>query len=334
MKSITYLFIAVFFLGACSSDPLDVNVSEIDLSLSFVDLDSIIVNTSSEELVAKNKWLKNEISEVYDYNIGYCIQIGRVSDTAFVNAINDFRSDTSILNLETQIATTFPDKFNMNQQILNGFKHLKYHFPKQIFPTHIVYMNSLFNSSIFCTDKEVGIGLERYLGADNSFVKQLNSMVYHEWIKKGMNKEFLERDAITGWLETHFVAEVDGNLAEKIIRWGKIIYFTEAALPDMDKHIIMRYSKEQLNWAYENEFSFWDYIVGEDMLFKLNERNNANMLAPGPKTPGLPKEGSPDRMGQFLGWQMVKSYMDKNDISLAELAEMKYNKILQAYEVD
>ena len=59
-----------------------------------------------------------------------------------------------------------------------------------------------------------------------------------------------------------------------------------------------------------------------------------NMLNPGPTTSGLPNEGSPDRLGQYLGWKMVKSYMEKNDVSLAEMVKLPYNVILQEYEID
>ena len=333
-RNIFIILLLGIFAISCGTDPLDVDTSNVKINLSFVNVDSILFNANEKDLIASNNHFKTEINEVYSYNIGYCMQIGDLSDTAFVNSIYKFRADTFIVRLENEIEKKFRNIADMNASIIDGFKHLKYHFPKKDYPSHIVYMNSLFSSSIFCTKQEIGVGLDRYLGYDSEIVKNLNSMHFHEWIKHGMNRVFLERDVLTGWIETNLVEEVDGNLAEKIVRWGKIIYFTEAAFPELDKHIILRYSEEQLKWAYDNEFEFWDYIVGENMLFQLNERNEANMLGPGPKTPGLPKEGAPDRLGQFLGWQMVKSYMDQNDISLAELAELTYNEILQEYEVD
>lgn len=333
-KSIFIILFAGVLAMSCRNNPLNVDASKVKLNLSFINVDSILFNSNDEDLIASNNRFKKEINEVYSYNIGYCMQVGELTDTAFVNSINKFRVDTFIVRLENEIAKKFENKVDMNKTIIDGFKHLKYHFPKKNYPSHIVYMNSLFSSSIFCTEQEVGVGLDRYLGYDSEIVKNLNSMHFHEWIKHGMDKSFLERDVITGWIETNIVDEVDGNLAEKIVRWGKIIYFTEAAFPEMDKHIILRYTEEQLKWAFDNEFEFWDYIVGENMLFQLNERNEANMLGPGPKTPGLPKEGAPDRLGQFLGWQMVKSYMEQNDVTLAELAKLSYNEILQEYEVD
>jgi uncharacterized protein YjaZ len=46
---------------------------------------------------------------------------------------------------------------------------------------------------------------------------------------------------------------------------------------------------------------------------------------------GLPAE-SPDRMGQFLGYQIVSQYMEDNDVSLKQLINTPYLKILQSYK--
>ncbi len=149
-----------------------------------------------------------------------------------------------------------------------------------------------------------------------------------------MDRQFLETDVITGWIETNIVDEATGTLAEQMVRWGKILYLTEAAFPDKEQYLILRYSAEQYQWAAENEFAFWDYLVKEKMLFEENERNAMNFLNPGPTTSGLPMEGSPDRLGRYLGWRMVHSYMKKNETSPEELLKVDYNTILQDYEIE
>ncbi|HLV41767.1 MAG TPA: hypothetical protein VKY37_05785, partial [Brumimicrobium sp.] len=63
-------------------------------------------------------------------------------------------------------------------------------------------------------------------------------------------------------------------------------------------------------------------------------RSRTNFLNEGPKTVGL-SDDAPDRIGQFLGYRIVKGYMDKNKaLSLSELLDVKYNIILQTYEID
>ena len=149
-----------------------------------------------------------------------------------------------------------------------------------------------------------------------------------------MLKEYIPRDVLAEWIATNVVPEDEGTFAEKMIRWGKIIYLTEAAFPEIDKHVLFRYTKNGYAWADHNEASIWKYIVNQDLLFSKNERDHANFLHEGPFTVGLP-EKSPDRLGQYLGWKIVHEFMQKNEsVSLSKLIKMPYNTILQSYEIE
>jgi hypothetical protein len=132
---------------------------------------------------------------------------------------------------------------------------------------------------------------------------------------------------------THYVEEVDGNLAEQVVRWGKILYLTQAAYPEKDPSIIMRYSDVDYKWAIENEYSLWKYLVDEKLLFSINELNVKNLLKEGPFTIGLPEKG-PDRLGQFLGFRMIQKYMEVNEVTLEQLINTPYTEILVEYEID
>jgi hypothetical protein len=95
----------------------------------------------------------------------------------------------------------------------------------------------------------------------------------------------------------------------------------------------LRYSQKDYDWAIENEYALWKYLVDEKMLFKIDELNTKNLLGDGPFTPGLPEKG-PDRLGQFLGYRMILKYMDINSVSLDELLKTTYSDILVEYEID
>ncbi len=332
LKSILQFGVFSALLTSCANDPLDVNVSNISLKIESINLDSILIHSNENQLIENHHNLQNLIPEIYDYQLGYCLRIGKISDTAFVNSISQFIHDKAISRIEKRISQKFKNLSSYKENIIEGFKHLKYHFPEGKIPTTIVFMNSLFQSNAFSTEKEIGIGLERYLGKQTDVIKELPSEPFYDWIKEGMNSDYLERDALCSWIMTHYSTENEGNLAENIIRYGKIIYLTEAAFPGMEKHKIIRYSAEDYKWALENELAFWKYLVNEKLLFKINELDRANLLSEAPFTIGL-SEKSPDRFGQFIGWRMVQNYMAKNNITLKELLKVPYNNILQEYEI-
>ncbi|MDX2361049.1 MAG: hypothetical protein QNK23_09600 [Crocinitomicaceae bacterium] len=333
-KSIWYLAVSLLILSSCGNDPLDIDASNVEVDIVFTDINTIIMEADSTELIKQHNLLFDEKQDIYSYLIGYCMSIGNVPDTAFYNSIMLFRADSTIQSLAKHIKLNFLDRTDMEANIIDAFKHLKFHLPTANIPTDIVYLNSLYRSGVFCTETEIGIGLEQFLGADNDVIKKLNAQVYYDWMKKGMEPEFLERDVLTGWIETHCVDDLDGSLAEHMIRWGKIIYLTEAAYPDVSEHIIMRYTEADYTWATENEAAFWEYLVTEKLLFTSDDRTIRNMVGDGPFTPGLPEENDTDRLGQYLGWRMVHKYMEKNEVTVEEMVNTPYNSILQEYEVE
>jgi hypothetical protein len=333
IKNILLILLNSLLLIACSSNKLDVNISNTSIKTKFINLDSIFVNSNKKDLISNHNFFKKRITDIYSYELGHCLQIGEISDTAFSNSITQFINDKAISKIENRVKIKFSDLESHKEEIRKALKHLKYHFPKGKIPENIVFMNSLFQSNAFCTEKEIGIGLERYLGNKVDVIKELPSEPFYDWIKESMNRDYLERDAICSWIITHYIEEKEGNLAENIIRWGKIIYLTEASFPKMEKNKIIRYSKEEYEWANKNEFAFWKYLIDEKMLFKSNEVDKVNLLNEAPFTIGLPDK-SPDRLGQFLGWKIVQKYMSKNNINLKELIKIPYNTILQEYEIE
>lgn len=334
MKPNRFIFfiLGLFIATSCTHNPLNVNVDEVAIDLKFVNLDSIFVHSETDKLAAdilKSGILKNEI---LSYELGQCLGVGPLSDSGTVDRIKLFVNDPFVKRVENRIAEKFSDHSKRKEIITSGFKHLKYHFPEGNFPKNVVFLNSHFASNVFCTEQEIGVSLERYLGAETDVIKELPDPIF-QWIKDKMDAKYLERDVLTAWIMTHFIPETKGNTAEQIIYWGKIIYLTEAAFPEMDKNILMRYSVEDLEWAIKNEYSFWQYLVKEKMLFSENEREQMNFLSDAPFTAGLPEKG-PDRLGQFIGWKMVQSFMKANPkMSLADMIQVPYNQILQEYEI-
>jgi hypothetical protein len=135
-----------------------VNISKINIKTKFINLDSIFVNSDKVNLISNHHYLQNNIPDIYSYELGHCLQIGKVSDTAFSNSISQFINDQAISKIEKRIKTKFSKLEYHKEEIRKGLKHLKYHFPKGKIPENIIFMNSLFQSNAFCTEKEIGIG--------------------------------------------------------------------------------------------------------------------------------------------------------------------------------
>lgn len=333
-RIIFYFSSLILLLTSCTSNRLEVDASRTKVQITFVNLDSMLVNSPRSVIPKLFDKYASSSEGVLAYQLGHCLGIGGFKDAGSLDRIELFRKDPYIQRLESKIASTFKTKYEIQSHIIDGFKHLKFHLPSTVIPNQVYYINSLFVSNVFCSTNEVGIGLDRYLGAKADVIKELPSQEFFQWMKESMRKEYIPRDVLSEWIATNIVKEVDGAFADKMIRWGKIIYLTEASFPTMDKHLLFRYTKNGYEWAEHNEASIWKYIVNEELLFSKNERDHANFLHEGPFTVGLP-EKSPDRLGQYLGWKIVHEFMEKNEsVSMQDLIKLPYNTILQSYEIE
>lgn len=333
LQLVTSISIISLFLFSCNSNRFDVEVDDISLNVKFVNLDSTLQKATLKQIVELRNEFKRKKSDILDYNVGYCLHINLNNDTSFFNGKSRFYTNDYIKELETYISKNQILNSGRKSSIVNGLKRLKANYPNGKLPSSIYQINSSFSSSVFCTESEIAIGIERYLGPENKLIKQLPTQEFYNWIKESMRDEYLERDVFAAWLMTNYVDETTENFASEMIRWGKILYITQTCLPEIDERIILRYDKEQFDWANNSTSSFWKYLVKNEVLFKIDEETRMNLLKEGPHSIGLPQE-SPDRMGQFMGFQIVKSYMEDHDISLPELVKLPYNEILQKYKLD
>lgn len=324
-------FILILLFTNCNSDRFHTEVEDIQLDLKFNNLDSILKKSNDQELISLRKEFKSQKSDILAYNISYCFRANLENDTAFINGTHRFYSNKFIKQLSKRISAKNLLNSTVKTNISNGFKRMKANFHNGKLPKTIYQINSSFSSSVFCSENEIAVGVERYLGPETDVIQQLPSQDFYGWIKESMRKEYLERDVLTAWLMTHYLEETTENYASEMIRWGKIIFITKICLPEISENNILRYNQKQFEWAQNSEKSMWKYLIDNEVLFKIDEETRVNLLNEGPFSVGLPEE-SPDRMGQFMGYRIVSSYMEDTETSLEQLLKKPYNEILQKYK--
>jgi hypothetical protein len=326
-------FLALFLAYSCSN-PLDVSIDKSSYKLNEIRIDNLFNQSTLSGTVSEIKTYYSKIPEILEYQLYYCYKTGMPTDAGFDSSYMDIKSNPYFQRLEKGTSEKFKTLKQKTSTIENGLKRLNIHLPQAKLPENLVYMNSYFASSVYCTEKDIAIGLERYLGENNKVIKELPNETFYAWIKKAMDERYMERDAVCAWIMTHICEpQKDLNNISAFIQWGKILYLTKAAFPNVDESIILRYSDKSYQWAVTNERMVWEYLVKENLLFRKNETEQANFLQEAPFTAGLP-QNSPDRMGQFMGYRIVCSYMEQYQLSLSELLTTPYNELLSEYEIN
>ena len=334
LRRLFFVIVLTIFGSSCKNDPLDVDVSKVEVNLNFINADSMLYNSTDSRRILLNRNFKQSFPDLYLFTFEKGLKIKTNVDTMYVNQLTIFYKDPYIKELEIELQRNFKTLSSEKQEIKDAMKHLKFHFKKMNSPKNVVFFNSLFSYNTLATNTDIGVGLEWYLGPEHKLIKKSSIQGLYDYMKAGMDRKYLVRDVVYQWVYAQIHAPTDAKFAEDMVSWGKLLYCIEAALPEKDKAIILRYSPEKMKWAEENEKNIWKYFVEQKLLFKSDELLKLGYFNEAPFTKGLPKE-SPDRLGQYIGWKMVQKYMEQNpDLPLEKLLKVPFAQIMQTYKID
>ena len=115
--------------------------------------------------------------------------------------------------------------------------------------------------------------------------------------------------------------KMSSNVLSEMVEEGKRYYFIEAMDPSLPDSIILGYSAAQMDWAVNSEGELWASVVGNNMLYSNGYEQRRLLFNDGPFTAAF-SDKSPSRLGDFIGLQIVRSFMTNNDVSLNELLTM------------
>lgn len=287
--------------------------------VSGVQIDSIKIKRYGKDLFAVDPGnVGNGLNALYD---DYSFFLGEdYRDTLNIIRIRNYIIDPLLKQLFYATMEKYPDLTDVEIHLTEAFRHIKYYFPETTVPDVYTYISGIdVMQPVIFFDSVMIIGLDCYLGKDFEEYKNAGIPVYRA---SRMEEEYIVPDCIKAWASYHYLPEHPGNqLLDQIIAEGKILYLLDILLPEVPDHIKIGFSQEQIQWCEDNEPNLWAFLLENEMLFSSDLQKTQKLLQDGPFTSFFSKE-SPARTGIWMGWQIVRSYMDKNDITPEQLMEI------------
>ena len=319
LKSLITSVILLIFLS-CGNNPLDIDVSDVKIDLKINRFDQDLFKLKQPFNDQNLKKISNSYGDFFNSFTNNIINIGNIQSEEAQYHLNAFINDTYIKEIKTKSDQLFGDFSTYQIELENAFKHYKYYFPKKSIPKIITYISG-YNYAIVTGDDYLGIGLDMFLGAKHDAYQKLGLPQYKTDF---MSKEYMIAGAILGWVTTEFEQpETSANLLSEMVHQGKILYLMDALMPKTPGNIKINYTTEQLNWCNANETQIWFYIIDNDLLYSKETASIIKFMGESPFIQGFP-EGSPGRVGHYVGWQIVKAYMEKNpNTTIQELMQEK-----------
>lgn len=307
--SLKILTIALL-IASCSENKVNIDISDSDLDLKFNRLESDLFRNEKENLSYEDYLSLNEkYGHFFKLFVENVIAVGRAEDSTTVYYLNHFRNDLQVKEIAGTTLQKYPDVELLNKDFTYAFSRYNKLFPERIIPNLYTFI-SAFSYTIVVDDSLLGIGLDMYLGSDQEYYRLLGIPAYKV---QNMNRENIVSDVMKSWLMTEFeLKSENSDLLSNMIYHGKLLYALDLLLPNTEDSIKIGYSREQMSWVRENEKDIFFHFAEKELFYSKEGKQIQKYIGEAPFTPGFP-EGSPGMTGRWMGWQIVRKYMENND---------------------
>jgi gliding motility-associated lipoprotein GldB len=217
----------------------------------------------------------------------------------------------------------YKDFAPIKEQLATLLKHVKFYNASFSSPDVITMLTNIdYNSRVIYADSLLIISLDVYLGKNHPFYAE-----FPEYIKENNTKERLIVDVAAAFVAKQLPRVHERSFLAKMIHEGKKMYAIDCYLPSVSEKLKSGYAAGKLNWAVANEEQIWRYFVEKELLFSTDSNLNKRFLEPAPFSKFYRDQDnlSPGSVGIWVGWQIVRSYMEHNDVSLQHL--LKINEL-------
>ena len=236
-------------------------------------------------------------------------------DSIWIQKIEDTLQD----QLLDEVDKSFPNLNDTKSGLLGLFQHLKYYDKTFSVPRVIALTNDVrYRTSTIVTDSLLLIALDNFLGEDHEFYQNIP-----RYLAANMRRNQIIPEVAEGYAKKYVFQTDRKTLLDEMIYFGKSLYFKDAMIPFMSDAEKIGYTEEELKWSEANESPIWSYFIEKELLYSTDSKLPGRFIADAPFSKfylELDNE-SPGRLGQYIGWQIVRAYMENNEASLKEMLQ-------------
>jgi hypothetical protein len=305
---ILFLVVGLFFLASCGKDEEEQGCAfvpetfaiQVDVEIESLS-DSLASVTSKAQLV---KILDNHkvLRELFFKRNQY------PNDSAFINELYRRFTNAYFDTLAMEVKRVFGNEEKLKEEFAQAFKNLKYYYPEIKIP-RIETVISGFETDMFVSDSLIIVGLDYFLGKGAKYRPNMYAYMLRQYNPENIVPSTMMLYGIDGRIN-HMDSDNKTALAD-MITYGKSFYFARQIVPCTPDSVFIWYSSEEIKGARENQDLIWARFIEDKLLYSTSHILKQRYLGDRPKTAEVGAE-CPGRIGQWVGWQIVKSYMKEH----------------------
>ncbi len=303
---------------------IDLNDNFVEVSVNRFDKDFLLMDTTN--MKSEVEKLYNKYQDFFPVFIENILEIEPTDTLLVAEFIREFLSDTTFTSVNEKALKDYENVRDLEKILSVAYTYIHHYFPAVNLPD-VYFFVSGFNLSIMMTDRIIAMGTDMYLGSDFPAY----SLLTYQYMTANMKRENLVPDLVTALLFRQFPMDSDkGRLIDNMLYRGKVMYLASVFMPSEKDENIIGYTKEQIKWCEKYERKIWAAIIDQKDLFSTDNFLIRKYMNDAPFTSTVSPD-SPGRLGTWVGWQIVRSYMQRNEnVTLTDLMhENDYQKMLE-----
>lgn len=311
---VAMLAVIMLLLTACGGRDKTPDVSGIDIKLETRRLDRDLIALDTNRLGEGLQQLKQKYPDFLDFYLDVLMGFGikgnyADSSQAIQNSLKIFLTYKDYKGLFDTVGKHFPDTKSIDEDLLKGFKYMKYYYKDFKAPKIVYFITGLNDVRAVPEGDVLGIGLDMYLGPQYPYYV---SVGIPEYMTQKLQPQYACVYAMSALYFNDHPFEKEGRtLLDMMVQRGKQQYFLRKVLPFTEDTLRFGYTAKQMAWCNENEALIYNFFIKDNLLYETNWQKVIRYVSDGPNSTGMPAE-SPGDIGAWLGYRIVQAYMDQH----------------------
>ncbi|MDT0553114.1 gliding motility lipoprotein GldB [Urechidicola vernalis] len=299
-RILSVFLVFLVFLSCKTEQKINPEIAKIDVDIQVERFDQEFYTASENDLLS----LKQKFDFMFPKE---------VNDSVWIQKM---KNEEDLL-LYKKADSVFGDFESLIPEFESLFQHITYNYPKFKVPRIITHISGLdYEYPVIYADSLLFVSLDMFLGSENEVY-----VSFPKYISQNYNKENMMVSVASTIFQSFYQKHHSRIFLDKIINEGKLYYALDVLIPLADDYLKIGYTQEKFNWAVSNETDVWKYFMEHELLYSSDASLNTRFidLAPFSKFYQASDNDSPGGIGKWIGWQIVRSYMKNNDVTLQQL---------------
>ncbi|PVD51128.1 hypothetical protein DC498_16560 [Terrimonas sp.] len=344
MRKTTIIFLTLLlFFVSCKDGKQTPDVSGIKVNLQTQRFEKDFFSIDTNNVPASFPLLQQKYPVFFADFIQNILGLSVAEDGSKAEAaIKSFLRDYHIV--KDTADKVFADFSKIENEVKQGIRFAKHYFPAYHAPEKIITfigpLDAIFQTPTgktgdVITQDALAVGLQLHLGSEASlYQSQAAQSLFPKYVSAKFSPQYIPVNCLKNIVDDIYPPNPnDKTLLDFCIDKGKRLYLLDKFMPETPDTLKIGYTANQLTGCYKNEGLIWSFLIQNNLLYNSDFLRIQSYVEEGPQTQEL-GEGSPGQISLFVGWQIVKKYMEKHPYTTLDtllkldakqiLAESKY----------